>query len=160
MEEHFQPCWIYCCYGKIYGSNGCPLSCVHPPPLTFPNTLIISVNLPLAVTRSWTVTNDTPSQSNTYHRAGNTQARKWLTWNGNVSHSVGARSWSEILAVGEMAHDKRNPVWAGIVEVRVPLHFFIRGGRYKDPFLTLRKVHTSPLSFPLFLLTILFILYC
>lgn len=105
-----------------------------------------------AVTRSRTVTNDTRSQSNTYHRAGNTQARKWLTWNGNVSHSVGARSWSEILAVGEIAHDRRIPVWAGIVEVRVPLHFFLRGGRYEDPFLTLRKVHTSPLYYLFFCL--------
>lgn len=103
-----------------------------------------------AVTRSRTVTNDTRSQSNTYHRAGNTQAWKWLAWNGNVSHSVGARSWSEILAVGEMADDKRIPVWAGIVEVQVPLHFFLHGGRYKDPFLTLRKVHTSPLYFLFF----------
>lgn len=46
-----------------------------------------------------------------------------------------------------MADDKRIPVWAGIVEVRLPLHFFLRGGRYKDLFLTLRKVHTSPLCF-------------
>lgn len=46
-----------------------------------------------------------------------------------------------------MADDKRIPVWAGIVEVRLPLHFFLRGGRYKDLFLPLRKVHTSPLCF-------------
>lgn len=43
----------------------------------------------VAVTRSRTVTNDTRSQSSTYHRTSNTQAWKWLTWNGNVSHSVG-----------------------------------------------------------------------
>lgn len=46
-----------------------------------------------------------------------------------------------------MADDKRIPVWAGIVEVRLPLHFFLHGGRYKDLFFTVRKVHTSPLCF-------------
>ena len=58
-----------------------------------------------------------------------------------------AESWSEILAVGEMADDKRIPVWAGIVEVRVPLHFILCEGRYKDPFLTWRTVHKSPFYF-------------
>lgn len=36
----------------------------------------------------------------------------------------GPGSWSEILAVGEMADDKRLLVWAGIAEVQVLLHFF------------------------------------
>ena len=61
------------------------------------------------VTQSGTVTNDAPSQSSTYHQTGSTQAWKWLTWNGNVSHSVGPGSCSEILAVGAMADDKKLP---------------------------------------------------
>lgn len=40
----------------------------------------------------------------------------------------GPGSWSEILAMGEMADDKRLPVWAGIVEVQVLLHFFLHWG--------------------------------
>lgn len=104
-----------------------------------------------AVTRSRTVTNDARSQSNTYHRAGN---RKWLTWNGNVSHSAGAGSWSEILAVGEMADDKGIPVWAEIVEVRVPLRFFLRGGRCKDLLFLLWERLTVPLDRDFLLLSL------
>lgn len=101
----------------------------------------------VVVTRSRTVTNDTPSQSNTYHHTGNTQTWKWLTWNGNVSHSVGPGSWSEILAVGETEDDKRLPVWARMVEVLVLLHFFLRRGRERSFFPLDKGSHSL---FPLF----------
>lgn len=141
MKRHFQPLTspdlsIKDKSGDVKMSFFQPLLC-RPPfsahiILVFPNTLIISVNLPLSPAAGQWLT--TLAVSQTYHPAGNTQARKWLTWNGNVSHSVGAGSWSEILAVGEMADDNRIPLWAGIVEVRVPLRFFLRGGDTKIQF--------------------------
>lgn len=45
-----------------------------------------------------------------------------------------------------MADDKGIPVWAEIVEVRVPLRFFLRGGRCKDLLFLLRERLTAPLD--------------
>lgn len=130
-----------------------PLSRLHQP--RFPQHTH-HLRQSAAVTGSRTVTNDAGSQSNTYQRAGNTQARQWLAWNGNVSHSVGARSWSEILAVGEMAADTRIPVWAGLW--RSDFHYisFCAEGDIKIHFSLLERFTQEPLDFLFLLLLYLF----